>query len=117
VFRRVVPLVKHHCRFHLLVADVFESLLQSFDDRQELFGVRLIPRIQIMKERNVEVGRHHHGEADDLQIASFLLAVDTLRERTIRFRVNVREEVRCIVDQSIQAQAIGLHDGAGKDAM
>jgi len=67
-------------------------------------GVGLVAGIDVMEERDMEIGAHQHAQADLAQVAPVLLVMAAGGQVGRRAGVDEGEEVGAIVDQGAQGQ-------------
>ena len=86
---------------------------ELFGDGAELGAVIDIAGIDLMKQRNVELGADQQAQADLAQIAALLLIVSALREFSRGAGIDVGEEISAVIDQGTEIELKVLDETLG----
>jgi hypothetical protein len=87
---------------------------QGGQDLGEGDAVRLIARMDLPEQGDVEVGRNHQGQTDDAQVGAVAFGVTALGQTSRRLRIDVGVEVGGIIEERLQVEAVVFDQAAAE---
>src|SRR3989337_3659566 len=103
---RVIPFVEDQSYVLAMLRELREAPCQFFDDARKLTGVVHVAGIHLVKQRYSMISAHQQRQSDLLEVVPLLFVVPPLRHSASTVCIDVCEEVRGIVQQTAQVNAL-----------